>query len=44
MTSWRDERQGAEALAYELPEGNPLRGTPCTVSHEDAGGPCKRAR
>ena len=42
MTSWRDERQGWENLAHELPEGNPLRGGPCTVSHEDAGGACGR--
>ena len=42
MTNWRDERQSADALAHELAEGHPLRDGGCTVSHEDAGGACRR--
>jgi hypothetical protein len=42
VASWRDERRGAENLAYELPEGHMLRGNPCVVAHEDAGGECAR--
>ena len=41
----RDERNGAEAIVFELPEGNEFRGMTCVVRHQDTGvgeGGCER--
>ena len=41
----RAERNGTEAIAFELPKGNEFRGMTCVVRHQDTGvgeGGCER--